>query len=205
MNKKVTLVIAGTMVATTLAIIALLVAAAPYKPKQVVATPSVQQIVVKTPTYSVPAEVQPIVDRLGLDPVLVSHLQIIIPDDASMCTGLVNGTPTACYGGGKLYFPRAILSRPQSVQSTIFAHEYMHYIRSIMTEEEREKYAIITGNLYEQYQSVRDRVKDYPAEAYANELHSYICTEMRTEEIPKELLDHCLEYVPNRSVLRYTF
>ena len=193
------------MVATTLAIVALLVAAAPYRPKQAVTTPSVQQIVVKTPTYTVPTEVQPIVDRLGLDPVLVSHLHIIVPSDASMCSGLITGTPTACYGGGRLYFPRAILSRPQSVQSTIFAHEYMHYIRSIISEDEREQYAIITGNLYEQYSSVRDRVKDYPAESYANELHSYVCTEMRTEEIPQELLDHCLKYIPNRSILRYTF
>lgn len=163
------------------------------------------------PTYPTPPQVQPIVDRLGLDKNLVAKINITVPPDASGCSTSNLSTAIACTRGNYIIYPAnlllevaghpEILRDTQVEQDRSFGHEYMHYIWNTMSSQDKNA---LTGSIEMAYSMQPDKLNDrlsgysLDAENRLSELHSFICTEMTDSEIPHPLIDHCRQYLPNR-------
>lgn len=156
------------------------------------------------PTYPTPPQVQPIVDRLGLDKNLVANINISVPPDASSCSKSNLTTAIACHGLHSIVYPANLLSETEIEQNRSFAHEYMHEVWANMTNVDKNALMPAITQAYQAHAGeLNERLNGYSLtdQDRANELHSYICTEMADNEIPQPLLSHCVQYLPNRLAL----
>lgn len=156
------------------------------------------------PTYPTPPQVQPIVDRLGLDKNLVAKISITVPPDASSCSKSNLTTAVACHGFHSIVFPANLLGETEIEQNRSFAHEYMHEVWANMSNVDKGALMPAVNQAYQSHATeLNQRLTGYNLtdQDRANELHSYICTEMADSEIPQPLLSHCVQYLPNRLAL----
>lgn len=160
--------------------------------------PTYQQPVIVTPvvkTYAVPAEIQPIVDRLG-----ITDRTVEIRTDFPCIVG-----SKACFDTA-IHFPLSTLKEPELKQNTILAHEYMHYVYDNQPESVKKRVGALARTLYEQTPRFQARMNWYEDHNFLteDELIAVGCTEVDDSVLPAELLEYCTKHVPNRLALPST-
>ena len=158
----------------------------------------------KQVTYPVPTIVQPVVARLGLDQSTLEKMQIFTPLTASSCSSSDLSTAVSCHGWHSITLPQPVFQQDPIEQDRVLAHEYMHEIWANMSVQERNNLIQPINEAYAKQASIiNTRLEGYTLDDQmrADELHSFICTEMNDSEIPHPLLDHCKKYLPNRMAL----
>lgn len=161
------------------------------------------------PTYPIPANVLPIIQRLGIDQSLISRIHIVTPSDNASCQSAGTFTVAACYSPNTmtLTVPIPLLSKDVSAQNSTVAHEYLHYIWQSMSQSEKDSLAPYIEQVYQKDKEYLDKrlvgydFSGFKAVNRVNELHSYIGTELADSQIPQPLLDHYKKYLPNRNAL----
>jgi len=149
-------------------------------------------------TYQVPAEVQPIVTRLGIDPSIIAKVDIKLDSGIGPCTTLKIDI-RACYDNNVIYYPREMLVQPEGVQNQLFAHEYLHFIWETQPEPKALTPSLLA--IHANNAKLQQRIVGYPQSSLAWEIYSYICTEMQDDRIPADILVECIKYLPNRGAL----
>lgn len=174
-------------------------------PEGVVVTP---QPTVKV--FTVPAEVEPIVTKLGIDRSVLKDVQIITPDTASKCSGVLqDGAAVACYFDSKpptIYMPQTALR--SSNATTTFAHEYMHHVwANKISDSERAQLSREVRSFYQANRSVVEpRFKSYlnaglTQDGLTNEMQAIFCTEISDSRLPRNFYNYCARFLPNRNAL----
>lgn len=172
-------------------------------------TPSVVSSPLPT-TFPVPVQVQPIVTKLGINPIEVRKIQIYVPETSTKCNGvLADGAAVACYFNGKppaIYMPSPTLTSKDATST--FAHEYMHYVWSnLVTDAEK---TALTASVEKFYQAnlrvVEPRFKSYVAsgvvgERLTDEKQATFCTEISDWRLPADFRAYCTRHLPNRNAL----
>ena len=147
--------------------------------------------------YPIPAQVQPLVAAVGIDPNILDHVQIKVMPDASACSGGDAAVASACFiAPNTIIMPETLLAKDPLYAETSLSHEYLHYIWSLTPQSEKDQ---LTPYINQAYQNAKPYL-DYRLSGYVltpdertNELHSYIGTEIGTNLIPQPLLDHYLK------------
>lgn len=152
----------------------------------------------------VPSEIQPVVQSLGLDPAIVAKLDIEISSKDSCARG-DSPDAIACFQApNKIVITPRYFSSTQTQQNSIVAHEYLHYVWSTLSNNEKADLAASINQVYVSHASyLNRRLLTYTLTdaLRLDELHSYIGTELSDSELPAPLLSHYMRYVPNRGIL----
>lgn len=174
-------------------------------PPDVVATP---EPTVKT--YTVPAQVDPIVTKLGINRSTLKKVEIVTPDTATKCSGVLqDGAAVACYFDSKpptIYMPLTALRSKEA--TTTFAHEYMHYVwANEISDAERAQLGREARSFYQANRSVVEpRFKSYlnaglSQDGLTNEMQAIFCTEISDSRLPRNFYNYCARFLPNRNAL----
>lgn len=156
----------------------------------------VQNKVDLTPRYPIPAQVQPIVSNIGIDPNLINENQIIVDQGVGICPL----PAVSCYSNKKIWIPLSTLNGSQGYSS--LAHEYLHFIWfNKLTYQERQDLSAPLNQFYQSNPSFQSRFKDYPPEVIQYELFPVLCTEVSDNKLPSTVLQYCAKYLPNRNTL----
>lgn len=161
-------------------------------------------------TFPVPTQVQPIVTKLGINPIEVRKIQIFVPGTTAKCDGvLANGVAVACYFNGEppsIYMPSSTLTSKDATAT--FAHEYMHYVWSnLVTDAEK---TTLTASIEKFYQAnrrvVEPRFKSYVDSGVSgarltDEKQATFCTEISDWRLPADFRAYCIRHLPNRNAL----
>ena len=143
-------------------------------------------------TYSVPAEVKPVVDRLG-----ITDRTVKIKTDFPCKPGA-----RACFDTA-IHFPLTSLQLGEQEQNAVLAHEYMHYVYTKLNDTDRTKYEQLAVGVYNQSELFQKRMKWYVERNILDndEILAVACTEVSDSILPAELYQYCVKYLPNRLVL----
>lgn len=156
------------------------------------------------PTYVVPAEVAPIVRDLALDMNLVQYMKIEVVPDVSRCGGGNASNTAACMDNGTLIWPQAMFNTRPDQQYALFAHEYLHFVWAEIDPAERQTLSPSLEYVWANVPRFNKRLDTYAgltSEDRYNEMQAYACTEIADWKLPQDLLNYCVKYIPNRSVL----
>src|ERR1035437_7042627 len=86
-------------------------------------------------TYAIPAQIQPIVQDLGIDPAFLSQAEVIV-GDTSLCGPSDLKDEAACSVSStpfKIIIPESTIQLPYYQHNALFAHEYLHYVWDTMS------------------------------------------------------------------------
>lgn len=155
-------------------------------------------------TYELPAQVAPYVSTLGLDTNLVQYMKVEVTPDGAKCSDGTAQNAAACMENGVMIWPQQMFATRPDQQYALFAHEYLHFVWAEITPAERQALSPSLEYVWANVPRFNKRLDTYAgltSEDRYNEMQAYACTEIADWKLPQDLLNYCVKYIPNRSVL----